>query len=128
MHCEAMASIDKSLQVMTSKKLFASAPRLTCEHGHIAVYWEQKQKKSDFVRQTTIMWTMTARQPKLSILVEESQMAEIAEAVELRARRRGDVTKPKLSSTLREVLVAWARDEKRMSQEGTLFESDGVVK
>lgn len=74
------------------------------------------------------MWTMTARQPKLSILVEESQMAEIAEAVELRARRRGDVTKPKLSSTLREVLVAWARDEKRMSQEGTLFESDGVVK
>ena len=128
LNCEAMASIDKSLQVMTCKKLFASAPRLTCEHGHIAVYWEQEQKKSDFVRQTTIMWTMTARQPKLSILVEESQMAEIAEAVELRARRRGDVTKPKLSSTLREVLVAWARDEKRMSQEGTLFESDGVVK
>lgn len=69
-----------------------------------------------------------AKQPKLSILVDDGQLAEIAEAVELRARRRGDVTKPKISSTLREVLVAWARDEKRMSQEGTLFAEVGVGK
>lgn len=68
------------------------------------------------------------KQPKLSILVDVDQLAEIEEAIELRARRRGDVTKPKLSSTLREVIVAWARDEKRLSQEGTLFEEVGVRK
>lgn len=72
---------------------------------------------------------MTApKQPKLSILVDVDQMAEIEEAIELRARRRGDVTKPKVSSTLREVLVAWAREEKRLSQEGTLFAEGGVGK
>ena len=72
---------------------------------------------------------MTAlKQPKLSILVDADQMAEIEEAIGLWAQRRGDVTKPKMSSTLREVLVAWARDEKRMSQKGTLFAEGGAGK
>ena len=71
------------------------------------------------------MLPMTApKQPKLSILVDPDQMAEIEEAIGLRALRRGDVSKPKVSTTLREVLVAWAREEKRLSQTGTLFEEE----
>lgn len=75
------------------------------------------------------MLTMpTPKQPKLSILVDADQMAEIEEAIALRARRRGDVTKPKISSTLREVLVAWARDEKKQSQNGALLAKAGAQK
>ena len=70
----------------------------------------------------------TPKHPKLSILVDVDQMAEIEEAIELRARRRGDVTKPKVSTTLREVLMAWAKDEKKQSLEGSLFENDGARK
>ena len=72
---------------------------------------------------------MTAlKQPKLSILVDADQMAEIEEAMELWAQRRDDVTRPKMSRALREVLVAWVRDEKRISQKGTLFAEGGVGK
>ncbi len=73
-----------------------------------------------------MMSIMSSPNPKLSIGLEPAQLETLAEAVRLRALRQG-VTKPKMSAILRDVLMAWAQDERKASGEGAslpLFESN----
>jgi hypothetical protein len=55
---------------------------------------------------------------KINVLFDEEHWIEIEKAIASRSKRLGFATKQKISPTLRDILVAWAREEMKLADHG----------